>query len=139
MENHEKVSRAAGTIGSMTFLSRVFGFIRDLVIAMMFGSSAAADAFFVAFRIPNVQRRLFGEGAVTAAFIPVFTQDLKGEHPEKAWDFTSQLFTILLFALVIISFLIMLFAPYLISALAPGFIDQPAKFDLTVRLTGELS
>ena len=74
MEHHRKVSKAAGTVGSMTLLSRFFGFIRDMVIATLFGSSSAADAFFVAFRIPNVQRRLLAEGAVSAAFIPVFSE-----------------------------------------------------------------
>ena len=67
MENNKKVSRAAGAVGGMTLISRIFGMLRDLVIAMQFGSSAAADAFFVAFRIPNMQRKILGEGAVSAA------------------------------------------------------------------------
>ena len=135
MEIQKKVSKAAGVVGSMTLLSRVFGFLRDLVIAMMFGSSAAADAFFVAFRIPNVQRRLLGEGAVTAAFVPVFSEDLKGDRPKKAWEFTSQLFTILFYSLVVISGLIMIFAPQVIAILAPGFKENSEKFQLTIELT----
>ena len=135
MEKYNKVSFAAATIGSMTLLSRIFGFFRDFSIAMVFGSSAAADAFFVAFRIPNVQRRLFGEGAVTSAFIPIFTDDVKNKNSDKAWEFTSHLFTILFYTLVTLSLFIMLLAPYLISILAPGFIDQTVKFNLTVSLT----
>ena len=73
MESNQKVGQTAGTVGSMTLISRLLGFMRDLVIAMQFGATSAADAFFVAFRIPNVQRKMLGEGAVTAAFIPVFT------------------------------------------------------------------
>ena len=135
MENHKKVSKAAGAVGTMTLLSRLFGFLRDLVIAMMFGSSAATDAFFIAFRIPNVQRRLLGEGAITAAFVPVFSEDFKGKRPDRAWEFTSQLFTILFCSLVLISGLIMIFAPQLIAVLAPGFRDDPEKFNLTIELT----
>ena len=119
----------------MTLLSRVFGFLRDLVIATMFGSSAAADAFLVAFRIPNVQRRLLGEGALTAAFVPIFSQELQNDQPERAWEFTSQLFTILFFVLILSSGLTMIFTPQVISVLAPGFSNDPEKFNLTIELT----
>ncbi|MFQ5443789.1 MAG: lipid II flippase MurJ [Nitrospinales bacterium] len=135
MESHKKVSRAAGTVGSMTLLSRVFGFIRDMVIAMTFGSSAAADAFFVAFRIPNMQRRLLGEGAVTAVFIPVFSEYLNTKSEEEAWTLTSNLLNIFFIALTVITLAIMIFAPYVIMAFAPGFMDEPYKFELTVGLT----
>lgn len=135
MDNHKKVSRAAGVVSAMTLISRVFGFLRDMVIAMMFGSSAAADAFFVAFRIPNMQRRVLGEGAVTAAFIPVFSEYLNLKSEEEAWKLTSNLFTILFVLLLGVSLGLILFAPYVITFLAPGFIDEPAKFELTVRLT----
>ena len=70
------LSKAASVVRGMTILSRIFGFIRDAFIAMTFGSSTAADAFFVAFRIPNMQRRVLGEGAVSSAFIPVFAEVL---------------------------------------------------------------
>ena len=119
----------------MTLLSRVFGFIRDMVIAMTFGSSAAADAFFVAFRIPNMQRRLLGEGAVTAVFIPVFSEYLNTKSEEEAWTLTSNLLNIFFIALTVITLAIMIFAPYVIMAFAPGFMDEPDKFELTVGLT----
>jgi len=135
MKNNQKVGRAAGTVGGMTLISRIFGFIRDLVIAMQFGASAAADAFFVAFRIPNIQRKILGEGAVTAAFIPIFSEvrTIKGE--KEAWKMTANLFNIMLTVLITSSLALALFAPFIIMVFAPGFIDTPYKFDLTVLLT----
>ncbi len=135
MENNKKVSLAAGTVGSMTLLSRLFGFIRDLVIAMIFGASPQADAFFVAFRIPNIQRRILGEGAVTAAMIPLYGEYLKTKSAEETDRFTSNLFNIQLLILLISSLAIFFLAPYIIMAFAPGFIDEPAKFEITVTLT----
>jgi putative peptidoglycan lipid II flippase len=135
MENHKKVSKAAGAVGSMTLVSRLFGFVRDLVLAMTFGASASADAFFVAFRIPNIQRRILGEGAVSAAMIPVYGEYLNTKNEEETQNFASNLFNIQFTVLVITSFAIVTFAPFLIMAFAPGFLDEPDKFELTVTLT----
>jgi putative peptidoglycan lipid II flippase len=135
MESNKKVSKAAGAVGSMTMISRLFGFLRDMVIAMAFGSSAAADAFFVAFRIPNMQRRILGEGAVSAAFIPVFTETMTQKGESAAWKMTANLFNILIIALSLVSLLILVFSPAVITVFAPGFIDEPGKFELTVKLT----
>lgn len=135
MESNRKVSRAAGSVGGMTLISRVFGLIRDMVIAMKFGSSAAADAFFVAFRIPNMQRRILGEGTVTIAFIPVFSELLNTKGKKAAWDMTSNLFNIFSLILFPTALLIVLFSPAVITVFAPGFIDEPEKFELTVELT----
>ena len=135
MESNKNIGKAAGAVGGMTLLSRVFGFLRDMVIAMTFGSSASADAFFVAFRIPNMQRRILGEGAVTAAFIPVFTETLTQKGETAAWKLTANLFNILLIVLTLASLLIFIFSPAVITIFAPGFLDEPGKFELTVRLT----
>lgn len=135
MESNKKISKAAGTVSGMTLLSRIFGFLRDMVIAMAFGSSASADAFFVAFRIPNMQRRILGEGAVTAAFIPVFTETLTQKGESAAWKLTANLFNILLVILSAVSLLILVFSPAVITVFAPGFLDEPGKFELTVKLT----
>ncbi|MBT6408515.1 MAG: murein biosynthesis integral membrane protein MurJ [Nitrospina sp.] len=135
MDSNEKVSKAAGAVGGMTLLSRLFGFLRDVVIAMAFGSSASADAFFVAFRIPNMQRRILGEGAVTAAFIPVFTETLTQRGESVAWKITANLFNILFIALTLASLFILIFSPAVITVFAPGFLDEPGKFELTVKLT----
>ncbi|MBI5426708.1 MAG: murein biosynthesis integral membrane protein MurJ [Nitrospinae bacterium] len=135
MESNVKVSQAAGAVGSMTFLSRIFGFLRDTAIAMMFGSTAAADAFFVAFRIPNLQRGLLGEGAANAAFIPVFSEYLNAKSEREAWDLASNLFNVFSIILFVFALAIAIFAPAVIAVFAPGFLDEPEKFDLTVSLT----
>ena len=116
-------------------VSRLLGFIRDLVIAMQFGATAAADAFFVAFRIPNIQRKILGEGAVSAAFIPVFSEIRSQKGEQEAWKMTANLFNILLTLLVTSSMALALLAPFVIMVFAPGFIDTPDKFDLAVLLT----
>ncbi|MAX16716.1 MAG: murein biosynthesis integral membrane protein MurJ [Nitrospina sp.] len=135
MESNEKLSKAAGTVSGMTLVSRVFGFFRDMVIAMAFGSSPSADAFFVAFRIPNMQRRILAEGAMTAAFIPVFTETLTKKGEPVAWKLAANLFNILILVLSSASLLILIFSPAVITVFAPGFIDEPGKFELTVKLT----
>ena len=86
-ENH-RVTKAAGVVGSATLLSRIFGFIRDVVIAWFFGAGLVSDAFFVAFRIPNLLRRLFAEGSLSVAFIPVFTEYLtqRGKSMPLKWQ-----------------------------------------------------
>ena len=86
MSENARVTKAAGIVGTATLLSRIFGFIRDVVIAWFFGAGLSADAFFVAFRIPNLLRRLFAEGSLTVAFIPVFTGYLKDRGEGEAFD-----------------------------------------------------
>ena len=135
MNSKNKLGQAASTIGGMTLISRLLGFIRDLAIAMQFGATAAADAFFVAFRIPNVQRKILSEGAVTAAFIPVFTEIRNVNGEEDAWKMTANLFNILLAVLITSSLAIIIFSPFIVTIFAPGFISTPEKFDLTVQLT----
>ena len=135
MESNKKLGQTAGTVGGMTLISRLLGFIRDLVIAMQFGATFAADAFFVAFRIPNVQRKILGEGAISAAFIPVFTEIRIKKGEEDAWKMAANLFNILLTILITSSLALAIFAPYIIMVFAPGFIPTSEKFNLTVLLT----
>ncbi|MFQ5449940.1 MAG: murein biosynthesis integral membrane protein MurJ [Nitrospinaceae bacterium] len=135
MENNQKVSQAAGVVSGMTLVSRVFGLLRDLVIAMKFGSSAAADAFFVAFRIPNIQRKILAEGAVSAAFVPVFSDILNNQGKTKAWEMAGNLFNLLSALLVTTTLGIIIFSPGVVTVFAPGFLDNPEKFELTVKLT----
>jgi len=82
-------------VGAATMLSRIFGFIRDMIIAGFFGAGLATDAFFVAFRIPNLLRRLLGEGSLTASFVPVFTEYLKKKSPREAGELANITFTAL--------------------------------------------
>jgi putative peptidoglycan lipid II flippase len=126
--------KALATVSSMTFLSRVLGFIRDMVIARGFGAGLYTDAFFVAFRLPNLLRRLFAEGAFSQAFVPVL-----GEYRNKRGDDETRLLvdrvaTLLAILLVLVSVAGVLAAPVIIYLSAPGFAASPAKFAVTVDL-----
>ena len=127
--------RAFATVGAMTIWSRILGFIRDVLIAAVLGAGPVADAFFVAFRVPNLFRRLFAEGAFDAAFIPLFAKRFHGEGGEEgARAFAEQALAGLTLALVAFTLLGELVMPWLMLLLAPGFADDPAKFDLAVLL-----
>jgi len=101
----EKVSRAAGTVGFYTLLSRILGLVRDVVVAYFFGSKMAADAFFVAFRIPNLLRRFFAEGSLTIAFIPVFTETLTQKSKQDAFELARAVLTLLSLLLAVVTIL----------------------------------
>jgi putative peptidoglycan lipid II flippase len=129
------ILRAAGVVGSATLTSRIFGYVRDMVIAYFFGTASAADAFFVAFRIPNLFRRLFAEGSLTVAFIPIFFEYLVKESKKDALEFANIVFTFLSIILVVLCCLGVTFSPIIIKLMAWGFADDQSKFDLTVLLT----
>lgn len=131
---NSKVVKAAGIVAASTMVSRVFGFIRDMVVAAFFGASMATDAFFVAFRIPNLLRRLIGEGSLTVSFVPVFTDYLDNKSKEDALELANVAFTLLSSLLVIISVLGVLFSPFIVAIIAPGFISDPDQFSLAVFL-----
>ena len=131
----ESVSKAAGTVGFYTFLSRILGLIRDVVVARFFGSGLATDAFFVAFRIPNLLRRLLAEGSLTIAFIPVFTEYLTRKSREDAFQLARAVLTLLSIALVVVTLLGILFSPWIVRIQAFGFGASGVKYDLTVLLT----
>jgi putative peptidoglycan lipid II flippase len=133
-ENH-RVAKAAGVVGLATMLSRIFGFIRDVIVARYFGAGLATDAFFVAFRIPNLLRRLFAEGSLTIAFVPVFTEYLKTKSREDAFELARVAFTLLSVILVVISIAGVIFSPAIVTVMAPGFRATPDKYALTVLLT----
>lgn len=116
-------------------ISRVLGFVRDILIAAALGSGAVADAFFVAFRFPNLFRRLFGEGAFNSAFVPLFAKRLEGEGPDAARSFAETAMSGLAFVLVIFSAVCILAMPWLMAVLAPGFVTDPEKYELAVLLT----
>jgi len=133
-EQHQ-MTRAAGVVGLATLASRIGGFVRDVVIAYFFGAGPAADAFFVAFRIPNLLRRLFAEGTLTIAFIPVFTEVLKKKGREEAFLLARSTFSLLALALLIVTTLGVVFAPEVVRAIAPGFTPGEGTFTLAVDLT----
>lgn len=132
---HGKVAKAAGVVGLATLLSRIFGFIRDVVVAKFFGAGMATDAFFVAFRIPNMLRRLLAEGSLTVSFVPVFTEYLNRRTRRDALDLANTAFTLLSVLLVLISIAGVLLAPFIVTIMAPGFRAAPEKYALTVFLT----
>jgi len=135
MNEHRKISKRAGIVSFFTFLSRILGLVRDAVVAYFFGATASADAFYVAFRIPNLLRRLTAEGALTIAFVPIYTEYLKKSRKE-GYAVASIVFTYLSIALVLIALLGVLFAPQLVKLIAYGFLEKsPDKFPLTVYLT----
>jgi putative peptidoglycan lipid II flippase len=130
-----KLYRAFATVGGLTLVSRVFGFLRDILIAATLGSGAVADAFFVAFRFPNLFRRLFGEGAFNSAFVPLFAKQLEGEGKEAARKFAEEAMAGLVFVILALTILAEIAMPFLMYGLAPGFSSNPEKFDLAVLLT----
>jgi putative peptidoglycan lipid II flippase len=130
-----KLYKSFATVGGLTLLSRVFGFLRDILIAATLGSGWVADAFVVAFRFPNLFRRLFGEGAFNSAFVPIFAKKLEGEGREAARGFAEDAMAGLLFILLIVTIVAEVAMPFLMYGLAPGFDVVPQKFDLSVLLT----
>jgi putative peptidoglycan lipid II flippase len=131
---NDRVTKTAGIVGSATLLSRVFGFIRDVVIAWFFGAGLASDAFFVAFRIPNLLRRLFAEGSLSAAFIPVFTEHLTRRGKDDAFKMARSAIRLLSVFLVATAIAGILLSPVIIRIIAPGFVASPEKYSLTVLL-----
>jgi putative peptidoglycan lipid II flippase len=130
-----RLYRSFATVGGLTMISRVLGFARDILIAAALGTGPVADAFFVAFRFPNLFRRLFGEGAFNAAFVPLFAKKLEGDGADAARRFAEDAMAGLALVLIVLSAVCMLAMPWLMLLLAPGFAEQPAKYDLAVVLT----
>ncbi len=123
-------------VGGATSLSRISGFVREALIGAALGAGPVADAFYAAFRFPNLFRRLFAEGAFNTAFIPLFAKEIEGSGPDAARRFAEDVLSVLMVALISISALAILFMPFLVEWLiAPGFADDPEKLDLTVLLT----
>ncbi len=129
------IARAFATVGGSTMVSRVLGFIRDVLMAAYLGTGPVADAFFVAFRFPNLFRRWFAEGAFNAAFVPLFARRLEEEDKESAKRFAEESLSVLGFALLLVTALAELAMPLFMYVFAPGFAVDPDKFDLTVLLT----
>jgi putative peptidoglycan lipid II flippase len=130
-----KLYRSFATVGGITMISRAFGFVRDVLTAGVLGTGPVADAFFVAFRFPNLFRRLFGEGAFNSAFVPLFAKRHEGESQSAARTFAEEALAGLLFVLLLLTALAEIAMPWLMFVLAPGFSTTPAKFDLAVLLT----
>ncbi len=134
-EDGRSIAGAATLIGAATFSSRILGFIRDMVLARLFGASASADALFVAFRIPNLLRELVAEGAMSSAFIPVFTEYHTRRNKQETWELASAAFTTLLTIVIGVTMLGVIAAPGIVWIMAWGFHDNPAQMAITTLLT----
>lgn len=122
------------TVASLTFLSRIAGFARDVLTAAFLGAGPVADAFFVALKLPNLFRRVTAEGAFSVSFVPLYTRTLEEEGEEKATQFAGRSASIMSIGLVFFSALFMIFMPVVISLIAPGFQDDAVRFPLSVEL-----
>lgn len=127
--------RAIATVGGFTLVSRLTGFARDILIAAILGAGPVADAFFVAFKLPNFFRRLTGEGALTVSFVPMFAGSLEVDGRKVALAFASEVQAVLLAGLIAFLLAVELFMPWVMLVLAPGFAGDPQRFELAVELT----
>ena len=129
------LARFAATVGGYTMASRVLGLVRDILMAAVLGAGPVADAFFVAFKLPNFFRRLFAEGAFNAGFVPVFSGLVERRGRAYAFAFADAALGLLVVVLVLFTAMAQIAMPWVMLGLAPGFADQPEKFDLAVTLT----
>lgn len=127
--------KALATVSGMTLLSRILGFVRDFVIARTFGAGMVTDAFFVAFKLPNLLRRLFAEGAFAQAFVPIFGEYISKGDTTKAKQLVDHVATLLFLIVLVVTLIGMVAAPLLVYISAPGFAADASKFALTVELT----
>ena len=133
MSERPSLLRSAGSISAATAMSRVLGLVREQVQSYYFGAGFVTDAFLAAFRIPNLLRDLFAEGALSAAFVPTFTAIKEREGPEASWRLANRLFTLLAVILSIVTLGIFLFAPWIMRVYAAGF--TPEKLELAITMT----
>lgn len=127
--------RNFASVGSATLLSRLLGFLRDIMMASILGAGPVADAFVAAFRLPNMFRRILAEGVFNTAFIPLFAKALEQEGEQSAKRFAANIVSSLAVILIILTILAEIFMPQLVMVLTTGFIDDPEKFELTVLLS----
>jgi len=135
MTTKRKLIKSTGIIGSATVVSRVLGFARDILFARLFGTNIYAQAFVVAFRLPNMLRDMVGEGATDAAIVPILTEYSHTRTREEYWEVARVILNLMLTVLVTLSVAGVVFAPALVRVIAPGFLRDPEKFRTTVMLT----
>src|ERR1700751_1523759 len=123
------------TVGGYTLVSRVTGFLRDMVMAAVLGAGPVADAFLVAFRLPNHFRAIFAEGAFAAAFVPAYARVRVSESVDAAKLFGDRIFTLLLASQIVLLAVALIFTPAVIDVLAPGFSRDPGRYAMAVELT----
>ncbi len=135
MDEIKKVTKAAGKMSTGTLVSRLTGFLRDIVLAKIFGATGFTDAFFVAYRIPGLLREIFAEGSISAGYVPVFTETMTKEGREGAKHLAGIVFAFLLCVLIVVCLSGILLAPHIAALFARGFMNNAEQFSLTVKLT----
>lgn len=135
MSQEKQLTKHAGRVAMGTMVSRILGYIRDMLVAHLFGAGLAADAFYAAYRIPNLLRRLLGEGSLSASFIPVLSEYLNTKTKEETQELINVVFTILSLVLTALMVLGIIFAPQIVHIIAYGFTSNPEKLELTINLT----
>jgi putative peptidoglycan lipid II flippase len=134
-QGHMSIIKSAFTVGFWTFLSRITGFVRDMMIAGILGAGTLADISIVAFKMPNFFRRLFAEGAFNTAFVPMFSSLLAGEGRKQALVFAENVFSFMVLVLLAFTLIFEVLMPFVMVVLAPGFVGHPQTYDLAVKLT----
>lgn len=134
MSEKKNIARAAGIMGIATILSRIMGMVRDMVVSRLFGAGFATDAFFAAFQIPNMLRRFFAEGALTSAFVPTFSEWYTQKSADETRELANICFSLLTVVMGLVTLLGVLFSPFIVSLMFPGFQAEPNKLQLTILL-----
>jgi putative peptidoglycan lipid II flippase len=134
LSEKKNIARAAGVLGFATVLSRIMGMVRDMVVSRLFGAGFATDAFFAAYQIPNMLRRFFAEGALTAAFVPTFADCYTKKGEVEAKELANTCFTLLTIVMALITATGIIFSPHIVHLMFPGFAAEPSKLELTVLL-----
>jgi putative peptidoglycan lipid II flippase len=135
LDEKRHIAKAAGLMSVATFISRVLGYVRDMIFALYFGATGVSDTFFAAFKIPNLLRELFAEGSMSSAFIPVLTEYRQKQGEEEAKRLVSITFTFIIIVVGIACLIGIILSPAIVTLIAPGFLSSPEKFSLTVLLT----
>src|SRR4030066_661474 len=135
MDERHRIARAAAIMSIATFISRILGYVRDMIFALFFGATGISDTFFAAFRIPNLLRELFAEGSMSSAFIPILTEYRQKQGEEEANRLVKITFTFIIITVGIVCVTGIIFSPVIVTVIAPGFLGSPEKFSLTVLLT----
>jgi putative peptidoglycan lipid II flippase len=134
MSEKKNIVRAAGVLGCATIISRIMGMVRDMVASRLFGAGFAMDAFIAAYLIPNMLRRFFAEGALTSAFVPIFSEYYTRRGEKEARELANVCFTILTIVMALVVLLGIVFSPFIVYLMFPGFRAEPSKLELTVFL-----
>jgi len=127
--------RAIGSIGGLTMVSRVLGFARDMISARILGASHANDAFYLAFLLPNIFRRLFAEGAFSSGFVPLFSRRLAAGGHEDAQDFSNEILSVFMPALLLVTIIFVILMPAVLLVIVPDYTEVPGKMDLATQLS----